>query len=772
MKKIIFPQTKKNLSAVLLIAAALFLVLQAPGQAAPRPEDAPPGMAFRWTGIFYMAVPTDWKPIVERGEVGFYAGAHPDLLDDPSSEAEGVFLVVTKQKARGGDYRSFIADMEKMAAEDNVKNYSLREEEISLGNRAAVFWSFSGEMETGGRIRKIEGNMIVSKAPEPDGFHIMAVLAGTSSSVDKYRDSIKTILASAREGRPPLEKVASFPFGASDTLFRHSEGPFAAPDGTVAVLDRLNGRMRLFSPQGELLSEWGEKGQGQDGTFNWPNAVAFAPDGSVCVADEGYRVDAHIQLFSRKGEFIAKIKVDQEARQEKGIYYPRFLAVTEEGKIIVTGHTAIRDGKSRVMVLSPSGELLSVWEPGVIKSAALLGGERLVMAFEANDRSDKFVVFDLEGKRLMEWSMWGAGVAPLPGDEKTYFRAEYLSSDGEGRLYVLDDSEKAVWIYSAEGTLLQIVPARSIFGIIEGMAVLPNGDLLVKDRPGGYSPGEPSINLMKNAWPATVAPTPQPKKEAVPQESPVMAAPAEKDEVAPGQAAEESLETDLARLKQALELRREGALLAEEGDLKGAAAKYRESLKFYDDPAVLPYAEGLEKIAALTPAAELSQTAAHAKPEPRPKPTVIPKEPLTVPEQEILAQPVTVQEKPPVKAAAPELPPLPPLEDPRKKAEALWNEAAALQQSFKYEEALELYRKGLTISPDDGVKAHAEKLEAFIPRAKARAEEIWNQAAGLQNAAKYEEALKKYQKGLGIYYNSKVEDHVEKLKAFIARQKK
>ncbi|MGI6253596.1 MAG: tetratricopeptide repeat protein, partial [Aminivibrio sp.] len=116
--------------------------------------------------------------------------------------------------------------------------------------------------------------------------------------------------------------------------------------------------------------------------------------------------------------------------------------------------------------------------------------------------------------------------------------------------------------------------------------------------------------------------------------------------------------------------------------------------------------------------------------------------------------------------------PLPPLEDKRKKAEALWNEAAALQQSFKYEDALELYKKGLEISPDDTVKAHAEKLEAFIPRAKARAEEIWNQAAGLQNTGKYEEALEKYREGLAVYHNQKVEDHVEKLEAFIARRKK
>ncbi|NLK20129.1 MAG: tetratricopeptide repeat protein [Synergistaceae bacterium] len=301
------------------------------------------------------------------------------------------------------------------------------------------------------------------------------------------------------------------------------------------------------------------------------------------------------------------------------------------------------------------------------------------------------------------------------------------------------------------------MPLRKSFGIVEGMAALPNGDILVKDRPSGYAPGDPSIGLLKNARPVSV-PEPGKQEKGLASNEQVETG---KDDPAAG----DSIEAELARLKKALKLRQEVTLLEEEGDLKGAVEKYRESLKYYEDPAVAPYAEGLEKIASIPPAADFKGQQAHAKLEPRPKPTVTPKEPLIVPEQEILAQPVTAQQKPPVKAVAP------PLEDPRKKAEVLWNEAAALQQAFKYEEALELYKKGLEISPDEVVKDHANKLEAFIPKAKARAEQIWNEAAALQTAKKYQEALEKYRQGLGIYHNQKVEDHVGKLEIFIARQK-
>jgi hypothetical protein len=715
-----------------LMAAVLLSACPGPSPAAS--GDVPSGMTERWTGIFYITVPSDWKPLSDRGEVGFYTGAHPDLLniDDPSSKTGGVFLAVTKQQLRGGDYRSFIAEMEKMAKEDKVKNYSLKEEDISLGNRPAVFWSFSGEMEAGGGVRKIEGNMVVSKAPEPDGAHILVILAGTSSSVDKYRDSIKTILASAKEGPAPLEKAASFPFGATQEAFRHSEGPFAAADGSVAVLDRFGKRIRIFDPSGVLLDEWGTGGQGEDGTLAWPTVVAFAPDGTLWVADEGYSVDAHFQHFSRKGEFLGKIKADSKTWPEKGIYKPGFLAVTAEGKLVAIGRTDIGKAKAkdRAMVFSPSGELLSVWDFEGMKTAALLPGEKLIMTFEANDKADKFAVFDLEGKRIAEWPFWGTGLPALPGDEKTYFRPKFVSSDGGGRVYAYDDSEYGVWMYDGQGVLIQVVPLRKSFGIVEGMAALPNGDILVKDRPGGYTPGDPSISLLKNALPVSVPEPGKAEKEPASGRAPEAA----KDAPAAG----DSIEAELARLKKALKLRREATLLEEEGDLPGAAKKYRESLEYYDDPAVAPYAEGLEKIASLPPAADSPAQPAHAKPEPRPKPP---------------------------------LPPLPSLEDPRKKAETVWNEAAVLQQAFKYEEALELYKKGLEIYPDASVKDHAKKLEAFIPKAKARAEQIWNEAAALQTAKKYKEALEKYREGLGIYHNQKVEDHVEKLKAFIGRQK-
>lgn len=264
----------------------------------------------------------------------------------------------------------------------------------------------------------------------------------------------------------------------------------------------------------------GEKGKGEDGTFAWPTVIAFAPDGSLYVADEGYSVDANIQHFSRKGEFLGKIKADRKTLGEKGMYKPGFLAVTETGKIVTAGTSEIKDGKPRLLVFSPEGKLLLSRDMEFECPMALLPGEKLVLAKPrpGDDRADMFAVHDLEGNLVKEWSMWGSDLPALPGEEGIYFRVKYVGSDAEGRVYAYDDSEDGIWIYGPDGRFLQVLPARRTFGIMEGMAVLPGGDVLVKDRPSGYGPGEPSVHRMKNAWPAKVVE--QPVRETPPVQPP------------------------------------------------------------------------------------------------------------------------------------------------------------------------------------------------------------------------------------------------------------
>ena len=116
----------------------------------------------------------------------------------------------------------------------------------------------------------------------------------------------------------------------------------------------------------------------------------------------------------------------------------------------------------------------------------------------------------------------------------------------------------------------------------------------------------------------------------------------------------------------------------------------------------------------------------------------------------------------------------------RKKALDLWKQAAELQIAGRYEKALEKYREGLGYSEDPRVREHVWKLEETLAERRGResekeraargeAAELWKEAAALQQAGWFEDALRKYREGLELADDPRVREHVKKLEAYVER---
>ena len=69
---------RRILPASIVLVLLLARAFPAPAVEVPSPEDVPPGMTLRWVPPFYITVPSDWKPMLDRDGLGFYTGAHPE----------------------------------------------------------------------------------------------------------------------------------------------------------------------------------------------------------------------------------------------------------------------------------------------------------------------------------------------------------------------------------------------------------------------------------------------------------------------------------------------------------------------------------------------------------------------------------------------------------------------------------------------------------------------------------------------------------------------
>ena len=125
-----------------------------------------------------------------------------------------------------------------------------------------------------------------------------------------------------------------------------------APDGTLYVADSRNHRILHLSADGSLINEWGSFADGANipnpiGTFNEPWGVAVGPDGSVYVSDTW---NNRIQKFSADGKPLTMWGTYGQAETPDAFWGPRGIAVDAQG------HVYIADtGNKRIVIFDKNG---------------------------------------------------------------------------------------------------------------------------------------------------------------------------------------------------------------------------------------------------------------------------------------------------------------------------------------------------------------------------------------------------------------------------------
>ncbi len=133
------------------------------------------------------------------------------------------------------------------------------------------------------------------------------------------------------------------------------DGHGLAPDGAGGVLavDRDAHQVLRLAADGALAAQWGTRHRPRWAEpFNHPTSAAFAPDGSLWVAD-GYG-NARVHRFAADGSLALSFG---ELGEGPGQFRcPHAVAVAADGRVVV----ADRDN-DRVQVFTATGEVLAIW---------------------------------------------------------------------------------------------------------------------------------------------------------------------------------------------------------------------------------------------------------------------------------------------------------------------------------------------------------------------------------------------------------------------------
>jgi len=218
------------------------------------------------------------------------------------------------------------------------------------------------------------------------------------------------------------------------------------PDGTLWVADAFGGKVYNIDASGSILSEFGEEGSapGQFGSFS-PEQIELAADGTLYTFDSQQDANGNnfgrVQVFDRAGNFLREFPSDPNGESARTSFIS--------------------------MGLAPDGTLyIADFSNGL---AAFDGQSGALLAENIHD--------DLFGFASIEVIAFDAGGSMYIATSSAVFHF-----DAGGQLVTRFGTEQAS---VAEGEQVPAQPGE--FSRISGMAVLPDGSLVIADTNFTYS---------------------------------------------------------------------------------------------------------------------------------------------------------------------------------------------------------------------------------------------------------------------------------------------
>jgi predicted membrane-bound mannosyltransferase/DNA-binding beta-propeller fold protein YncE len=272
--------------------------------------------------------------------------------------------------------------------------------------------------------------------------------------------------------------------GIDPGQFNAPRGIAFAPDGSLYVADSRNHRIQHLSADGKVIKIWGtfadqSAGKAPIGTFNEPWGVAVGPDGSVYVSDTW---NHRIQKFSADGTPIKMWGVFGTAETPGALYGPRGITVDAQGKVYVAD-----TGNKRIIVFDSNGAILTQFgsegfDAGQFSEPVDVKVDASGKVYVTDTWNQRIQVLDsIDGKTYSSISQW-----PISGWlSQSLDNKPFLAIKPDGHVFVTDPEGYRVIEFNGDGQFVQLWGQygtdNSTFGLPSGIAIDPDGNIWVTD---------------------------------------------------------------------------------------------------------------------------------------------------------------------------------------------------------------------------------------------------------------------------------------------------
>ena len=252
--------------------------------------------------------------------------------------------------------------------------------------------------------------------------------------------------------------ISDASFGSAGAALGQFQAPHEiafAPDGTIYVADGKNNRIQHLTVSGQVLQAWGSfgdisTGNAPGGTFNEPWGVAVGPDGSVFVADTW---NHRIQKFTADGKFVKQWGYFGTADKPDALWGPRGLAVDSKGHVYVTD-----TGNKRVVIFDEDGNFVAQFgsaglDPGQFDEPVGLAVDAQGNVYVADTWNQRVQVFapDATGTAYTPLTSWDInGWVGQSLDNKPF-----IAVDANDNVYITDPEGFRVLEFDKTGKFLR-----------------------------------------------------------------------------------------------------------------------------------------------------------------------------------------------------------------------------------------------------------------------------------------------------------------------------